>query len=161
MSLSSSVQFVANQELSDAASYPSVCDKLFQVSRALAALGLIRHPLPDPKAASRPKTSETESQEKRARFPEDRLGQPLRPNAGAALLKCLRVFFRDCQEWEWIPIRFNPLRILRSLRSLRNLIGSDPMVMPQRRSQPMGIVLLHVQYARPWAMRSSIGRMSP
>ncbi len=183
---------------------PSVRDKLFQVSRALAALGLIRHPLPDPKAGSRPKTSETDgqiseswlwwcrrwrdqstaadkehsyysllkvgrwlntcypqvggpadftyeiaiafvaavmdmkvgewiSQEKRARLPEDRLGQPLRPNARAALLKCLRVFFRDCQEWEWIPIRFNPLRVLRSPRSLRNLIGPDPRVVERDR----------------------------
>src|SRR5260370_11959878 len=41
---------------------PSVRDRLFQVSRALAALGLIRLPLPDPKAASRPKTSETDGQ---------------------------------------------------------------------------------------------------
>ena len=183
---------------------PSVRDRLFQVSRALAALGLIRQPLPDPKAASRPKTSETDgqiseswlwwcrrwrehsivadkehsyysllkvgrwlktchpevsgpadftneiaisfvtavmdmkvgewiSQGKRARFPEDRLGQPLRPNARAGLLKCLRVFFRDCQEWGWIPIRFNPLRVLQSPRSLRNLIGPDPKAVERDR----------------------------
>jgi hypothetical protein len=176
---------------------PCVRDRLFQVSRALAALDLIRRPLPDPKAGSRPKTSETDgqiseswlwwcrrwrdysptadkghsyysllkvgrwfnvahpevrspadftyeiavsfvaavmdmkvgewiSQENRARLPADRLGQPLRPNAKAGLLKCLRVFFRDCQEWGWIPIRFNPLRVLQSPRSLRTLIGPDP-----------------------------------
>ncbi len=34
------------------------------------------------------------------------------------------------------------------------------LLMLQRRSQPMGIVLIPVQYARPWAMRSSSGRMS-
>lgn len=183
---------------------PSVRERLYQVSRALAALGLIHHPLPDPKARSRPKTSEADgqiserwlwwcrrwraqsttadkehsyysllkvgrwlytcspqvdgpadftyetaiafvaavmdmkvgewiSQEKRARLPEDRLGQPLRPNARAALLKCLRVFFRDCQEWEWIPIRFHPVRVLRSPRSLRNLIGPDPRVVERDR----------------------------
>ncbi len=183
---------------------PSVRDRLFQVSRALAALGLIRRPLPDPKAASRPKTSETDgqiseswlwwcqrwrdhspteerghsyysllkvgrwlntchpevsgpadftyeiaisfvaavmdmkvgewiSQEKRARLPDDRLGQPLRPNARAKLLKSLRTFFRDCQEWGWIPIHFNPSRVLQSPRSLRNLIGPDPKAVERDR----------------------------
>jgi integrase len=181
-----------------------VRERLFQVSRALAALDLIRRPLPDPKAASRPKTAETDgqiseswlwwcrrwrdhspsadkehsyysllkvgrwlhghhpevsspadftyeiaisfvaavmemkvgewiSQEKRARLPEDRLGQPLRPNAKAGLLKCLRVFFRDCQEWGWIAIRFNPSRVLQSPRSLRNLIGPDPKAVERDR----------------------------
>jgi integrase len=177
----------------------SVRDRLYQVSRALAALGLIRRPLPDPKAMSRPKTSETDgqiaedwlcwcrrwrdqspaadkghgyyallklgrwlnachpevgspadftyeialafvaavmemnvgewiSQEKRARLPVDRLGQPLRPNARARFLKSVRTFFRDCQEWRWIPIHFNPSRVLQAPRSLRNLIGPDPKV---------------------------------
>src|SRR6266480_1234735 len=183
---------------------PSVRDRLFQVSRALAALGLIRRPLPDPKAASRPKTSETDGQiseswlwwcqlwrehspteekehsyysllkvgrwlrkhhpevsgpadftdeiaisfvaavmdmkvgewisrEKRARFSDARLGQPLRPNAKAKLLKSVRTFFRDCQEWRWIPIHFNPSRVLQAPRSLRNLIGPDPKVVERDR----------------------------
>jgi integrase len=182
----------------------SVRDRLYQVSRALAALGLIHRPLPDPKAASRPKTSETDgqiseswlwwcqrwrdhspsedkghsyyallkvgrwlnechpevsspadftyelavsfvaavmemkvgewiSQEKRARFPVDRLGQPLRPNARAKFLKSVRTFFRDCQEWRWIPIHFNPSRLLQAPRSLRNLIGPDPKVVERDR----------------------------
>jgi integrase len=183
---------------------PSVRDRLYQVSRALAALGLIHRPLPDPKAASRPKTSETDgqiseswlwwcqrwrdhspsedkghsyyallkvgrwlnechpevsspadftyelavsfvaavmemnvgewiSQEKRARFPVDRLGQPLRPNARAKFLKSVRTFFRGCQEWGWIPIHFNPSRVLQAPRSLRNLIGPDPKVVERDR----------------------------
>ena len=183
---------------------PSVRDRLYQVSRALAALGLIHRPLPDPKAASRPKTSETDgqiseswlwwcrrwrdhspaadkghgyyallklgrwlnachpevsspadftdeiavsfvaavmemkvgewiSQEKHARFPVDRLGQPLRPNARAKFLKSVRIFFRDCQEWRWIPIHFNPSRVLQAPRSLRNLIGPDPKVVERDR----------------------------
>jgi integrase len=182
----------------------SVRERLYQVSRALAALGLIRRPLPDPKAGSRLKTAEADgqisqswlwwcrrwrdqspteakehsyykllkvgrwlnahhpevsspadltyeiaisfvaavmdmkvgewiSQEKRARYPSDRLGQPLRPNARAGLLKCLRVFLRDCQEWGWIPIRFNPSRVLQSPRSLRNLIGPDPKAVERDR----------------------------
>jgi integrase len=183
---------------------PSVRDRLYQVSRALAAWGLIHRPLPDPKAASRPKTSETDgqiseswrwwcqrwrdhspsedkghsyyallkvgrwlnachpevsspadftyelavsfvaavmemnvgewiSQEKRARLPVDRLGQPLRPNARAKFLKSVRTFFRDCQEWAWIPIHFNPSRVLQAPRSLRNLIGPDPKVVERDR----------------------------
>jgi integrase len=181
-----------------------VHDYLFQISRALWALGLIRQPLPDPKGGSRPRTSETDgqiaenwlawcqrwqayspaqeaghtyylllkvgrwlnahhpevsspadftyeiatefvivvmdmnvgewiSQEKRARLPQERLGQPLRPNAKARLLKCLRVFLRDCQEWGWIPVRLNPSRALQAPRSLRNLIGPDPKVVERDR----------------------------
>jgi len=61
-------------------------------------------------------------------LPQARLGQPLRPNAKARLLKCVRAFLRDCQEWGWIPIRLNPSRALQTPRSLRNLIGPDPRI---------------------------------
>jgi hypothetical protein len=37
----------------------------------------------------------------------------------------LRVFFRDCQEWEWFPRRFDPRRCLRAPASVRRLIGSN------------------------------------
>ena len=57
-----------------------------------------------------------------------RLGQPLRPNSQARLLKSLRVFLRDCQEWEWIPVRINPHRALRIPRSVQNQIGPNPRV---------------------------------
>jgi len=43
-----------------------------------------------------------------SRTPPHRIGQPLRPAAKALLLGGIRTFFRDCQEWDWIPIRFNP-----------------------------------------------------
>jgi hypothetical protein len=48
------------------------------------------------------------------RHASDRLGQPLLPRAKNGLLGALRYFLRDCQEWGWIPIRFNPLRVLRT-----------------------------------------------
>jgi integrase len=57
-----------------------------------------------------------------------RRGQPLLPRAKAALLGAVRAFFRDCQEWTWLPVRFNPQRALRTPRSLRQLIGPDPRV---------------------------------
>ena len=39
-----------------------------------------------------------------------------------------RAFFRDLQEWEWIPRRFDPAKALGAPRSLRALIGPDPRV---------------------------------
>jgi len=55
-----------------------------------------------------------------------RAGKPLRPNAKANQLSALRTFFRDCHEWGWFPVRFNPDRCLRTPRAIRNLIGPDP-----------------------------------
>lgn len=72
------------------------------------------------------KVGEWISAGRQSHLPEARVGQPLRPNAKARLLKCLRVFLRDCQEWGWIPVRLNPSRALQAPRSLRNLIGPDP-----------------------------------
>ena len=60
--------------------------------------------------------------------PSDRLGQPLLPRAKNGLLGALRYFLRDCQEWGGSPIRFNPLRVLRTPRSILRLIGPAPRV---------------------------------
>src|SRR6266568_1817822 len=62
------------------------------------------------------------------RHSPDRVGQPLLPRAKDGLLKAVRSFFRDCQEWGWIPIRFNPSRVLRTPRSILHLIGPAPRV---------------------------------
>lgn len=58
----------------------------------------------------------------------ERVGKPLRPNAKASQLSALRTFFRDCHEWGWVPVRFNPDRCLRTPQAVRNLIGPDPRV---------------------------------
>src|SRR6266487_220963 len=58
----------------------------------------------------------------------DHLGLPLRPRAKAKLLQAIRVFLRDCQEWQWIPVRLNPARVLRTPRSIGTLIGPEPRV---------------------------------
>ena len=42
----------------------------------------------------------------------DRIGQPLAAGSKAAQIAALRTFFRDCQEWEWLPRRFDPQRAL-------------------------------------------------
>jgi integrase len=52
----------------------------------------------------------------------------LRPNAKEKLLRTMRTFLRDCQEWHWIPTHINPHRAFRTPRSLRSLIGPNPRV---------------------------------
>lgn len=37
-------------------------------------------------------------------------GQPWKPSSQRNHLLTLRTFFRDCLEWEWIPLRFDPQR---------------------------------------------------
>jgi len=55
-----------------------------------------------------------------------RLGQPLLPRSKDKLIGVMRAFFRDCQEWEWIPRRFDPGRLFATPRSIKALIGPDP-----------------------------------
>jgi len=63
-----------------------------------------------------------------SKIPPARLGQPLRPHAKSRLIASIRTFFRDCQEWEWIPRQFNPARAFRIPKSLRSLLAPDPRV---------------------------------
>jgi integrase len=58
----------------------------------------------------------------------DRAGQPIAPRTKAHFLMASRTFFRDCQEWEWFPRRFDPTRALAVPRSVSALIGTDPRV---------------------------------
>jgi integrase len=60
--------------------------------------------------------------------PMNKPGNPLRPRSKAGILSGIRLFLRDCQEWGWIPVRFSPVRYLRTPRSIRTLIGPDPRV---------------------------------
>jgi integrase len=64
------------------------------------------------------------NQERRKTDPE----KPLKPRAVNGHLAALRAFFRDCQEWGWIPTRFDPNRSLRTPLSVRRLIGPDPRI---------------------------------
>jgi integrase len=58
----------------------------------------------------------------------DRAGTPISPRTKAHLLMASRTFFRDCQEWEWIPRRFDPARALALPRRIAALIGTNPRV---------------------------------
>lgn len=58
----------------------------------------------------------------------DRAGEPVSPRTKAHNLMATRTFFRDCQEWEWIPRRFDPNRAFALPRSIAALIGTNPRV---------------------------------
>ncbi len=57
-----------------------------------------------------------------------RRGQPLSPRAKNGFLGAVRQLFRDCQEWGWIPRRFDPSRALATPRAVMALIGPRPRV---------------------------------
>ncbi|MGW1290366.1 tyrosine-type recombinase/integrase, partial [Streptomyces sp. NPDC002586] len=59
---------------------------------------------------------------------KDRIGKPLEAPTKATQLSAVRTFFRDCQEWEWLPRRFDPQRALATPRSVAALLGPDPRV---------------------------------
>ena len=55
-------------------------------------------------------------------------GKILAPSTRAGRISTLRIFFRDLQEWELIPRRFDPIRHLTTPKSLLALIGPNPRV---------------------------------
>jgi integrase len=57
-----------------------------------------------------------------------RWGTPLSARTKASYIKVVRGFLRDCQEWEWIPRRFDPTVALATPRSIQSLIGPNPRV---------------------------------
>ncbi len=57
-----------------------------------------------------------------------KIGNPLSARAKDGQLAIMRLFFRDCQEWDWIPRRFDPRRCFATPRSVRALIAPDPRV---------------------------------
>jgi len=57
---------------------------------------------------------------------QKRWGQPVSARCKAHHLCSLSTFFRDLQEWEWIPRRFDPRRCFATPRSVAALIGPKP-----------------------------------
>ena len=55
-------------------------------------------------------------------------GRPLSARAKAAHLVVIRTFFRDCQGWGWIPVRFDASRALAVPRSVKVITGPTPRV---------------------------------
>jgi integrase len=54
--------------------------------------------------------------------------RPLTPRAISGQWHAVRCFVRDCQEWEWIPRKFDPNRCLNTPASVKRLIGPNPRV---------------------------------
>ena len=59
---------------------------------------------------------------------EERLGTPLQASTKDGHLSAIRRFFTDCQEWEWLPRRFDPGCALATPRSITALLGPNPRV---------------------------------
>jgi hypothetical protein len=59
---------------------------------------------------------------------KNRIGKPLQAPTKAGRIAAARTFFRDCQEWEWLPRRFAPERALATPRSIGALLGPNPRV---------------------------------
>lgn len=59
---------------------------------------------------------------------QERLGQPLQAASKAGLIRAVRVFFRDIQDWQWLRLGFDPLRALSVPRTIRALVGPNPRV---------------------------------
>src|SRR5258708_1201127 len=59
---------------------------------------------------------------------EHQVGQPMLPTSKIGILRGVCTLFRDCEEWGWIAVRFNPARALRAPRALQSLIGPAPRV---------------------------------
>lgn len=57
-----------------------------------------------------------------------RIGKPFSAASKNRMLTTMRGFLTDCQEWGWIPARFQPARALATPRSVLALLGPDPRV---------------------------------
>jgi integrase len=55
-------------------------------------------------------------------------GRILAPGTRADRISSLRIFFRDLQDWELIPRRFDPFLQITTPKSLRALIGPSPRI---------------------------------
>ena len=62
------------------------------------------------------------------KYQGQRIGKPLGASTRGNHLSSLSAFFRDCQEWEWIPRRFDARRCFAIPRSIRALLAPNPRI---------------------------------
>jgi len=60
--------------------------------------------------------------------PPEHWGKPLAAHTKAGYLNCMRTFFRDLQEWGWIPRTFNPTSSFPTSRSIRASLAPNPRI---------------------------------
>ena len=58
----------------------------------------------------------------------DRLGKPLSPKTKRTYIRIARTFFRDLQDWDWFPRRFDPPRRWQHRAASEPYTGPDPRV---------------------------------
>lgn len=56
------------------------------------------------------------------------LGKPLAPGTKNSHYCTMRIFFRDLQEWQWIPTRFDPGRAFRTPRAIKAKMRPNPNI---------------------------------
>jgi integrase len=61
-------------------------------------------------------------------YSQSKQGQPLKARSKNAALSSMRIFFRNCYEWGWLPLQFDARRCFSTPRSIRSLIGPNPRV---------------------------------
>ncbi len=61
-------------------------------------------------------------------LPHLQIGKPQSPRSKGSLLSVLRSFLLDCQDWNWMQLRFDPRRYLATPRSITSLIRTNPRV---------------------------------
>ena len=64
-----------------------------------------------------------------ATIPAYKMGKPVTPRHQDHILSGMRRFFRDCQEWEWIPVTFDPSRSFATPRTILGKIGPNPRIL--------------------------------
>jgi integrase len=57
---------------------------------------------------------------------DEQANVPLSAKTKVQQLKAISTFLRDCQEWDWIPRRFDPRRAFTTPRSIQSLLGPNP-----------------------------------
>lgn len=62
------------------------------------------------------------------RYHRNDVGKAISPTYKAHLCSIMRMFFRDCQEWSWIPIRFDAKRSFATPRPIRSQLVPKPRI---------------------------------
>ncbi len=63
-----------------------------------------------------------------ARVPFGKAGRPVSPSTKVRHIGAMRAFFKDCQEWGWVPRRFDPRHALATPRSVLAKLETRPRV---------------------------------
>lgn len=60
--------------------------------------------------------------------PRQNVGKPLSPYTKVEILAAIRVFFSDCQAWQWLPARFDPHLCFATPRTVSGLMTPSPRI---------------------------------